>query len=119
MLRNANGRIGFLWTALWQSRTIATAIQQFTQQRIRVVLALGGGGDHGRHGRRQRDENRLRMRELADFGGSKSDAFAGGDEREQRAEVLDVVSKVRRESGSLAAGADSSVASGKFLPRSR
>ena len=91
---------------------IAAAIQQFLHERIRVVLRLGGGGNDGRDGRLECDKDRVGVRQLADFSRRQRDAFAGGDNGEQRAEVLDVVPEVRGEARGLAAGADGGVAAG-------
>src|SRR3989442_3257378 len=55
---------------------------------FRSVLALGRGGDHGRHGRRKRDKDRLRVRQPAHFSGRKRHTFSCRGQREKRRQVL-------------------------------
>ena len=91
-------------------RGVPAAIQQSLQQWIAIVFSPSGDGDDQWHRRRERNEHRLRVRQLAHFSGRKRHTFSCRSQREQRRQVLDVMANARRESGSLARGADGGVA---------
>ena len=57
------------------------------------------------------------MRQLTHFTGRERDAFASGNECEQRAEVLDVMTKARCEPGRLTTGAAFSPAGSRLVVR--
>jgi hypothetical protein len=55
--------ICWLRAAFQNRRGVPAAIQQDLQQWIAIVLTPGGDGDDGWHGRRERNEHGLRVRQ--------------------------------------------------------
>src|SRR5947209_20499490 len=64
---------------------VSAAIEKVLHERIAIISALGCSGNNRRHRRGERNEDGLRMRQLADFGRRKGNALPRRDESEQSA----------------------------------
>jgi len=83
--------IGRQRAAFQRWRGVPAAIQQSLQQWVAIVLSPGGDGDDRWLRRRQGNEHRLRVRQLAHFSGREGNAFSCRGQREKRRQVLDVM----------------------------